>query len=337
MSEVYEPVPRFSLSIAIKNGFPEIASWLAEKSGKHFSALEGNNVKLNLQKKGGRNRRKNTDEKFLLQSAFSSLCLKDKLAFNLMVKKGNFGNQHGSTNGQGNRKAKNLNSSKKSIQKEIIPEGPSDDERSADGDKSQDIAMNDACNDVAMRADCGKSESMENMLAKLNGEATVGSRDTEEEDEHSIVSSCISESDRESLDVAMSLMNEGELNDLETSSQLMREDVRKWMLRHNYRSLKEATMFLQSSLKEKSEESMVLDRSPEHIDQEGTNDEKQNDMTEDGVQKKTQKKMNTKQSLKNVKSQALASLVIRKNILGGRQVNAAVKNGEIRIKPAVTS
>jgi len=315
---------------AIKNGFPEIALWLAEKSGKHFSDLEGNSAKLNVQKKGGKNRRKNTDDKFLLQSAFSSLSLKDKLAFNLMVKKGNFGNQQGSTNGHGYRRAKNLCSSKKSIQKETIPEGPSDDESLEDGNNSPDSLMDDNGNIVAMQVDNEKSESMENMLAKLNGEATVGSRETDEEDEHSIVSSCISESDRESLDVAMSLMNEGELNDLENSSKLMREDVRKWMLRHNYRSLKEATMFLQSSLKEKSEENMELERSPEHAIQYNGNDEKQNDMKDDDVQKKTKKKINTKQSLKNVKSQALASLVIRKNILGGRQVSASVKNADLK-------
>ena len=233
-----------------------------------------------------------------------------------MVKKGSFANtvttkKRGKSNPVG----------KNNIQKLSIPEGPSDDE-------SQEETASVNNNDEQSFIRSKNEVSMENVLRKLDDEVNDVCDDSDNDDERSLVSSCISETDRESLDVAMSLMNEEELDEIENSSNAMRDDVRKWMLRHNYKSLKEATLYLQSSLKAKSADN----RNKNTEDQEEVrNDEdvSKNMTYEDGSNSpETRKKSNmaTKKSIKNFKNQTLATLVIRKNIFNGGRQSIATTN-----------
>mmetsp|Transcript_35029 Transcript_35029/g.51345 ORF Transcript_35029/g.51345 Transcript_35029/m.51345 type:complete len:1067 (-) Transcript_35029:450-3650(-) len=98
----------------------------------------------------------------------------------------------------------------------------------------------------------------------------------------------MSQSDTESLNVAMRLMNQEELDDLENKSRDVDGDLRKWMLRRNYESLKEATVYLQHTKNENS----------------------------------SSEQAGSRRGLFNVKNQAIAGLIIRKNVsrlYGGRE------------------
>jgi hypothetical protein len=63
--------------------------------------------------------------------------------------------------------------------------------------------------------------------------------------------SVLSEIDKGSLDVAMSLMGINELNELEMEASRIQNNVRGWLLRKNYINLRHAATLLQSSWREK--------------------------------------------------------------------------------------
>ena len=229
-----------------------------------------------------------------------------------MVKKGSFGV------GAGSKRRGKASATKNNVQNISIPEGQNDecsqDGSCSAGNSSQDLMRCDDERENKKKS----SSSIEKMLERVDRSSNNES-EKDDDDEHSLVSSCISENDRESLDVAMRLMNEEELDEIENSSNAMRYDVRKWMLRHNYKSLKEATLYLQSSLKAKSEEAQsapTLDskgrvngeRNRDHVDNDGK-------FPSHHTANKS-KTIATKKSIKKVKDQTLATLVIRKNMLG---------------------
>ena len=60
-----------------------------------------------------------------------------------------------------------------------------------------------------------------------------------------------SESDKESLDVAMSLMGPQELARVEEEVKLIQNNVRAWLLRKNYTNLREAARVLQNAWRDK--------------------------------------------------------------------------------------
>ncbi|GMI06830.1 hypothetical protein TrRE_jg286, partial [Triparma retinervis] len=60
----------------------------------------------------------------------------------------------------------------------------------------------------------------------------------------------VKKSDRESLDIAMSLMNDSDLQTLQDDSVKIQGNVKAWMLRRNYQTLREATVHLKNSLED---------------------------------------------------------------------------------------
>jgi hypothetical protein len=147
----------------------------------------------------------------------------------------------------------------------------------------------------------------------------------EDKDDNSVnsvdVSSVFSESDRESLDIAMSLMNDSDLQTLQDDSVKIQGNVKAWMLRRNYQTLREATVHLKASLEDYYGEPMsgeqnieIANRMKEAVVA-GTGWVGR-DGESGGVKKPEGDGGKRKKNLNNVKSQALASLVIRKNMLG---------------------
>ncbi len=63
--------------------------------------------------------------------------------------------------------------------------------------------------------------------------------------------SVLSESDKESLDVAMSMMGRAELNQVEDEVRKIQNNVRGWLLRKNYTNLRDAAKVLQVAWREK--------------------------------------------------------------------------------------
>ena len=294
------------------NGFPEITKWLAEKVGKVVP--RGNDIN-NYNPGGPRGIGRDPESKFLLQSAFSNLSLKDKLAFNLLVKKSGFGNA---------KRGKSNVTAKHNVQKLSIPEGGDDEsQENVESENAHNTAIADTMVDNFAANNTTKDDkNIEKTLRELDEKDGI-EKDTDDDDEHSLVSSCISETDRESLDVAMSLMNEEEIDEIENSSNAMRDDVRKWMLRHNYKSLKEATLYLQSSLEAKSNHSNLRSSPLEETQKHDEANKSPTCYGQNDLDTKKKTNMATKKSIKTFKNQTLATLVIRKNIFsGGRQVLA---------------
>jgi hypothetical protein len=75
-------------------------------------------------------------------------------------------------------------------------------------------------------------------------------------DEISEMQSVLSETDKESLDVAMSMMGHLELRQVEDEVRTIQNNVRGWILRKNYTNLREAARVLQLAWREKKHKSM---------------------------------------------------------------------------------
>uniref|UniRef100_A0A7S2EH07 Uncharacterized protein n=1 Tax=Trieres chinensis TaxID=1514140 RepID=A0A7S2EH07_TRICV len=284
----------FPADHAARNGFPEIAQWLRDKSGddakkqadlraldeqrqNDLMELEGEahafcsdgsshivpGLGLVVGEEG---------KKHVLQAAFSNLSLKDKLAFNLLVK----------------------------MRQETIAARPCAGDTLAAGEGESSLNdMDDAENkpgELSMR------DKQRQRYGRL--EASMSEIDFD-------VGSVISESDKASLNIAMRLMNEEELEDLEMRAGDIDQDLRKWMLKRNYETLKEASVYLKRT-KELHEKNCWRDggKSPV-LGSRGASQKATSAAT-----RKEQRA--AKRTLQNVKSQALAGLVIRKNMAGFR-------------------
>ncbi len=101
-------------------------------------------------------------------------------------------------------------------------------------------------------------------------------------------------------------LTQQDLNDLQNKSADIHKDLKQWMLKRNYESLKEASEYLHNTLEEYKKgtesglsESQTLMKSPE-----------------ENLQQKAKIR-----SLQNMKSQALAALVLRKKLLALRGKN----------------
>lgn len=153
---------------AIRNGFPSVAEFLEAQIAirNASSTSRGNTPK----KEGATRVETYEQDKFLLQSAFSNLSLKDKLIFNMMVRK----------RGRASLGSKQLNNP-------TIPEGNEDfnDGKEVDVNTGEDTEMKDL-RDYSMS------------MKQVKGEC---------EFEVDSVDSVLTDTDRESLDIAMKLMN----------------------------------------------------------------------------------------------------------------------------------
>ena len=194
------------------------------------------------------------DQKHLIQQAFSNLSLKDKLAINMIVKKqqqgggagggrGGGGRGAGGRGGRGGRggglggkvpkhqkmAAKVMGNTASYIEGSIMERDDEDD----DGGSSSQASSQRREDELEV-----KSLREENLEYLSDGDDnSVNSVD---------VSSVFSESDRESLDIAMSLMNDSDLQTLQDDSARIQGNVKAWMLRRNYQTLREATVHLKN-------------------------------------------------------------------------------------------
>ena len=114
--------------------------------------------------------------------------------------------------------------------------------------------------------------------------------------------------DENSIEYDLILFILQELEDLQNASADIHEDLRKWMLRRNYESLKEVSEYLHKTLQEH------MPSSTSNNENSTLNVDASNAVAKQGNQSTDLKKSAAKRSLKNMQSKALAGLVIRKNI-----------------------
>jgi ankyrin repeat protein len=130
-----------------------------------------------------------------------------------------------------------------------------------------------------------------------NGNTSSVMKQIEDDD----VGSVISTMDRESLDIAMKFMNEEELNELQSSN--VDEDMKNWIISRNYLSLKKASENLRETV-DKRKKQTATQPSPNHSS------------TASSVESKVLgDDKETRRQLKNMQSEALAALVLRKNLM----------------------
>merc|ERR1711957_242002 len=109
----------------------------------------------------------------------------------------------------------------------------------------------------------------------------------------------------------MRLMNDEELEELQNKSADIHQDLKKWMLERNYESLKEASEHLHKTLEEyKKDKEQEATRGKSLGANSLLNSPQDLQSTKDSFKQKAKIR-----SLKNIQSQALAALVLRKNIL----------------------
>mmetsp|Transcript_11942 Transcript_11942/g.17909 ORF Transcript_11942/g.17909 Transcript_11942/m.17909 type:complete len:1083 (-) Transcript_11942:115-3363(-) len=153
--------------------------------------------------------------------------------------------------------------------------------------------------EVDNESDCESENNDDGNSAKPNED--MGDENDQSKDDSDDLGSVITDTDKESLDIAMKLMNAKELEDLEKSASV-HQSLKEWMIRRNYESLKEASEHLQNTIKDHKEKGGHIGGSPG----------KSSPTVEEAS--KMYAKNATIRSLKNVKSQAIAALVLRKNI-----------------------
>ena len=307
-------------------------------------------------------------QKEMLQNAFTNLSLKDKLAINVLVKKqqkqqqghkqGGNGGVQPTSGGIAGKKQKQHQKfvakvmgtqTQRNLRREPILENDNEDAPDSEAASSQggEEAASAQSSDLTRENIKNLGESPPSRigleLAPPRTEEGGGDNDDGDDDDggsENDLSSVFSESDRESLDVALSLLNQNELADLQQDSQKIESNVRAWMLRKNYQTLREAQQTLQHAISPgvgdiintgeglnrlmekgragsggggkkieaggggKAAGSMDLDSSGRRGWAGGA-----------GGQGTAATAPERKKSMSNVKNQALASLVIRKNIL----------------------
>jgi len=279
--QVHDCFGSFPIDHALRNEFPEVCQWMSEKIGNEQDIQDDNRALEAIRARIGDNEVENT--RFMLQSAFSNLSLKDKLALNMF------------------RTQKNKHKSKEKHSKmgntDIIMEA--DDEDAEEGTESI----------LPMEEDCAQQQSIAPMVDVEPKILKAKDKKRHQRCNSSDLDSVMSDTDKESLDIAMRLMNDEELDDLQSASADIHEDLRKWMLKRNYESLMEASEYLHKTLQEHSSLSS------------GDGIANNKNMSLDGIEvscnamnKAEYKKSAAKRSLKNMQSKALAGLVIRRNI-----------------------
>lgn len=318
---------------AIMNGFPNIAQFLDDESSRKMSLdvpEAQNNSTHEAKTTSLKNNRKDANESFqmqcaspdhadvesqpsssgspdferetkhiLLQTAFTSLSLKDKLTLNMLIKKKK-------KNRMNNRNGKKLSGKASDVIKNMISEGFNTDH--LDTKKSVD------------------NYEEENNKIDYNGS------DLDSDDEHSCISSCISEGDRENLDVAMRLMNKEELEELQTHSSETDLDVRTWMLQRNYESLKNASRYIQSSLKSIAQDSGSKLQETLAAEEKNVDTSARSKGSSKGSSKRVQfdekqSKGDTKRKMGTLLDQAIANFIIRKAMLESNSSRRVISKG----------
>lgn len=99
-------------------------------------------------------------------------------------------------------------------------------------------------------------ESMELDVVSTKGLSSDGNKLFKDIDSVFDTQSVLSESDMESLDVAMSMMGPQELDRVESEVKLIQNNVRAWILRKNYTNLRDAARVLQTAWRERKKDSV---------------------------------------------------------------------------------
>jgi len=295
----------YPIDHAVRNGFASLATMLQEKiRAEHgLKTSEGTTNELadeksQQAKSKSRKQALKVFERQRLQAAFENLSLKDKIILRMILKQ---------------RGTKKSNNSKKGV--ETIAEGNESCDSKSDVDMSLDehtITKSDiqhstqVCKSVDGGSDNKKLLTSSNIKQMESGQSNE--HDSDDED---AMSDMMSETDRESLDIAMRLMNDEELEELQNKSADIHQDLKKWMFERNYESLKEASEHLHKTLEEyKKDKEQEATRGKSLGANSLLNSPQDLQSTKDSFKQKAKIR-----SLKNIQSQALAALVLRKNIL----------------------
>ena len=253
---------------AVRNGFSEIAKWLTDSCPQQGKVTDQQvPIERDLDPKWmvcG-------DKDDLIQRAFRGLPLKDKLGLNLFVQK-----YRREANG---RKS-----------------AADDKTNKSDGGGGDDGGNED------MEEDAGIGGGKPDEVGSAGGNSGTNNRTAASMDDtnsqESLNLQFISDEDRESLKAAMSMMSVEEVEELERHAPY--SDVRNWMLRSNYESLKEASR----QLERQSKRNIT------------TKKQGKSGSTRLPVLREKQSRSNAKLS------QALAMLVLRKNLLQSKALKS---------------
>lgn len=192
----------YPIDHAMRNGFTEVAEFLQTQIMKERTIRNANKESAD---QDGENETQNSSskvadpealaqEKFLLQSAFSNLSLKDKLIFNMMVKK----RGRSKKGGKGNR---NLVALDEEVEDEEEVERDYEEVEVENSSHTEEIAV-DSSGDTQMKTELTDLETIIQRKVKKPLR-----QDKKKSWEAESVESVISETDKESLDIAMKLMN----------------------------------------------------------------------------------------------------------------------------------
>ena len=136
-------------------------------------------------------------------------------------------------------------------------------------------------------------------------------------------SSVITESDKESLDVAMSLMEPSELGELEEEARVIQSNVKAWIMRRNYKRMREAVNTLEdrwlerraSLARQATIPALKSEAMAAHLPEGGVLYGEQEEWLANKLQAAS-RGMIARRQLQRIKSQTLALLVIQKNLKG---------------------
>ena len=136
-------------------------------------------------------------------------------------------------------------------------------------------------------------------------------------------SSVITESDKESLDVAMSLMEPSELGELEEEARVIQSNVKAWIMRRNYKRMREAVNTLEdrwlerraSLARQAAIPALKSEAMAAHLPEGGVLYGEQEEWLANKLQAAS-RGMIARRQLQRIKSQTLALLVIQKNLKG---------------------
>lgn len=194
-----------------------------------------------------------TSERLMLQDAFSSLSLADKCALSVSLNP-NFVSSRklisasgsiGSWDSPGGRSSSPSLRETNQVHEEVILEEPSlffPHESLKNVPKLEVISSSSFFGERA-RADSGNRSSA--VYGSMKTPSTAAAKAEELNLESMGMRSVISESDKESLDVAMSMMRQQELDQVEDEVRKIQNNVRGWLLRKNYVNLRDAAKTLQ--------------------------------------------------------------------------------------------
>ena len=197
-----------------------------------------------------------TSERLMLQDAFSSLSLADKCALSVSLNP-NFVSSRklvsasgsiGSWDSPGGRSSSPSLREPFQLHEEVMLEEPSGSSF-FQHEALKNVPNLEVLTSFSYFGERGRVETAGNRSNAVYGHMKIPSAAAAKAEELNLESmgmrSVISESDKESLDVAMSMMRQQELDQVEDEVRKIQNNVRGWLLRKNYVNLRDAAKTLQ--------------------------------------------------------------------------------------------